>query len=181
MSSAYVCSSLRQGNLPDRPSRTESPTWHRSPRDISLSETETGPAPEADIASRREDRVTVLHEIADEPDGVSWSRAEEDAERIVPVVRAADRIPVFVTGFGTRNHAGEGADDFAMSQRSLGLMAEKEIGWVSRDFSDDHRTGAVFTPGACAADGPWAGTAPLGPVGVWIRDRVRTPDAFRTE
>ncbi|MFJ8186286.1 hypothetical protein [Streptomyces sp. NPDC096105] len=60
-------------------------------------------------------------------------------------------------------------------------MAEKRIGRVNRNFSDDHRTGAVFTPGTCAGDGPWAGTAPLEPAGVWIRDRIRTPDACRTE
>ncbi|GGQ69397.1 glycoside hydrolase family 5 protein [Streptomyces pilosus] len=92
--------------------------------------------------------------------------------------RAADRLPVFVTEFGTQNYAGEGADDFAMSQRYLDLMADKKISWVNWNFSDDHRSGAVFRTGTCAADGPWTGTASLKPAGVWIRDRVRTPDAF---
>lgn len=92
--------------------------------------------------------------------------------------RAADRIPVFVTEFGTQNYAGEGADDFAMSQRYLDLMASKKISWVNWNFSDDHRTGAVFDTGTCDDDGPWAGTASLKPAGVWIRDRIRTPDAF---
>ncbi|WP_228979291.1 glycoside hydrolase family 5 protein [Streptomyces sp. DH12] len=94
--------------------------------------------------------------------------------------RAADRLPVFVTEFGTQNYAGEGADDFAMSQRYLDLMAAKKISWVNWNFSDDHRTGAVFKPGTCGAGGPWTGTAPLKPAGVWIRDRIRTPDDFPT-
>ncbi|CAL9335746.1 glycoside hydrolase family 5 protein [Streptomyces sp. enrichment culture] len=92
--------------------------------------------------------------------------------------RAADRIPVFVTEFGTQNSAGEGADDFARSRRYLDLMAAKKIGWVNWNFSDDHRSGAVFTPGTCAADGPWTGTASLKPAGAWIRDHLRTPDDF---
>ncbi|MFF9661916.1 glycoside hydrolase family 5 protein [Streptomyces althioticus] len=186
-----------------------------------------------DITSRHKDRVNVLYEIANEPNGVSWSRIKEYAERIIPVIRgnapdapvlvgtrawssfgvsegadesevvndpvdaanimytfhfyaashrdeylaalsrAADLIPVFVTEFGTQNHAGDGADDFAMSGRYLDLMARKKISWVNWNFSDDHRSGAVFTPGTCAAGGPWAGTRSLKPAGAWIRDRIR--------
>ncbi|WP_240810668.1 glycoside hydrolase family 5 protein [Streptomyces tendae] len=192
-----------------------------------------------DIASRHKDRVNVLYEIANEPSGVSWSRIKDYAERIIPVVRAADpdapvlvgtrawssfgvsegadesevvnnpvdasnimytfhfyaashrdeylaalsraadRIPVFVTEFGTQNYAGEDADDFPMARRYLDLMARKQISWVNWNFSDDHRSGAVFQPGTCAGDGPWSGTASLKPAGVWIRDRIRTPDGAR--
>ncbi|HSX98635.1 MAG TPA: cellulase family glycosylhydrolase, partial [Streptomyces sp.] len=92
--------------------------------------------------------------------------------------RAADRIPVFVTEFGTQDYAGEGANDFAMSQRYLDLMAAKKISWVNWNFSDDERTGAVFKPGTCADNGSWTGTSSLKPAGVWIRERVRTPDDF---
>lgn len=94
--------------------------------------------------------------------------------------RAADRLPVFVTEFGTQNYAGEGADDFAMSQRYIDLMASKQISWVNWNFSDDSRSGAVFRSGTCASDGPWTGTASLKPAGVWVRDRIRTPDSFPT-
>ncbi|WEH13460.1 glycoside hydrolase family 5 protein [Streptomyces sp. VNUA24] len=92
--------------------------------------------------------------------------------------RAADRIPVFVTEFGTQNYAGEGANDFAMSQRYLDLMAAKKISWVNWNYSDDERSGAVFKQGTCARGGPWTGTSSLKPAGVWIRERVRTPDDF---
>ncbi|GAA4889988.1 glycoside hydrolase family 5 protein [Streptomyces coeruleoprunus] len=94
--------------------------------------------------------------------------------------RAADRLPVFVTEFGTQNYAGEGSNDFPMTQRYLDLMAAKKISWVNWNYSDDRRSGAVFKSGTCANNGPWTGTAALKPAGVWIRDRVRTPDAFPT-
>ncbi|MEE1752071.1 cellulase family glycosylhydrolase [Streptomyces sp. SP18CS02] len=94
--------------------------------------------------------------------------------------RAADRLPVFVTEFGTQDHAGEGADDFAMAQRYLDLMASKKISWVNWNFSDDNRSGAVFKSGTCAAGGPWAGTGSLKPAGVWVRERIRSADSFPT-
>lgn len=94
--------------------------------------------------------------------------------------RAADELPVFVTEFGTQNYAGEGADDFVMTQRYLDLMASKKISWVNWNFSDDHRSGAVFRTGTCAANGPWTGTTALKPAGVWVRDRIRTADDFPT-
>ncbi|MTE17876.1 cellulase family glycosylhydrolase [Streptomyces sp. TRM43335] len=92
--------------------------------------------------------------------------------------RAADRLPMFVTEFGTQDYAGEGPNDFAMAQRYLDLMAEKKIGWVNWNFSDDHRSGAVFREGTCAANSVWAGTSVLKEAGVWIRARMRTPDDF---
>ncbi|SDG59132.1 endoglucanase [Sinosporangium album] len=93
--------------------------------------------------------------------------------------RAADRIPVFVTEFGTQNHAGEGANDFTRSQEYLDLMARKKISWVNWNFSDNHRSGAVYESGTCDAANPaWAGTSRLKEAGVWVRDRVRTADDF---
>jgi endoglucanase len=91
--------------------------------------------------------------------------------------RAADRIPMFVTEFGTQTYTGDGGNDFAMAQRYIDLMASKKISWVNWNYSDDFRTGAVFKEGACP-NGPYAGTAPLKPAGVWVRDRIRTPDDF---
>ncbi|MEV0588396.1 glycoside hydrolase family 5 protein [Nonomuraea sp. NPDC050310] len=92
--------------------------------------------------------------------------------------RAADKLPIFVTEFGTQNSAGEEANDFAMSQRYLDLMAQKKISWVNWNFSDDHRSGAVFKTGTCSAGGPWTGTGPLKEAGIWVRERIRTADDF---
>jgi endoglucanase len=93
--------------------------------------------------------------------------------------RAADRIPIFVTEFGTQTASGDGANNFTRSQQYLDLMASKKISWVNWNFSDDFRSGAVFTTGSCPG-GPFAGTSRLKPAGVWVRDRIRTPDDFPT-
>ncbi|WP_419703338.1 cellulase family glycosylhydrolase [Promicromonospora sp. NFX87] len=90
--------------------------------------------------------------------------------------RAADRIPMFITEFGTQDYAGEGANDFAMSQRYLDLAASKKISWVNWNFSDDHRSGAVLTQGSCASGS--FGVGNLKESGRWIRDRIRTADNF---
>ncbi|WP_028811472.1 glycoside hydrolase family 5 protein [Streptomyces flavidovirens] len=86
--------------------------------------------------------------------------------------RASDRLPVFVTEFGTQNYAGEGANDFAQSQRFLDLMKRKKISWTNWNYSDDNRSGAVFKSGTCNGS-TWAGTGVLKEAGVWIRQRIR--------
>ncbi|WP_237774240.1 cellulase family glycosylhydrolase [Actinosynnema sp. ALI-1.44] len=91
--------------------------------------------------------------------------------------RIADRVPVFVTEFGTQTSSGDGGNDFSMSQRYIDLMAQKKIGWTNWNFSDDSRSGAVFKPGTCSGTS-FTGTGVLKPAGVWVRDRIRTPDNF---
>ncbi|MER7165690.1 cellulase family glycosylhydrolase [Micromonospora sp. NPDC000207] len=93
--------------------------------------------------------------------------------------RAADRLPIFVTEFGTQTSSGDGANDFTRAQQYLDLMATKKISWVNWNWSDDFRSGAVFTTGTCGGS-TYAGTGVLKPAGVWIRDRIRTPDDFPT-
>ncbi len=85
--------------------------------------------------------------------------------------RAADRIPVFITEFGTQEYTGDGPNDFAMAQRYLDLAARKQISWTNWNFSDDFRSGAAFTEGTCP-NGPFAGTTRLKPAGRWVRDRI---------
>ncbi|MFF3554798.1 glycoside hydrolase family 5 protein [Streptomyces tsukubensis] len=106
--------------------------------------------------------------------------ASHREEYYAALSRAANRIPLFVTEFGTQNYAGEGADDFAMAGRYLDLLAEKKISWINWNYSDDHRSGAVFQQGTCDRGGPWAGTSSLKEAGKWIRSRMRTPDDFGT-
>ena len=88
--------------------------------------------------------------------------------------RAADRIPVFVTEFGTQTASGDGANNFTRSQQYLDLMAQKKISWTNWNYSDDSRSGAVFTAGTCP-NGPFAGTSRLKPAGVWVRDHIKNP------
>ena len=44
------------------------------------------------------------------------------------------------------------------------MMAQMKISWVNWTYSDDFRSGAVFTEGTCPG-GPFAGTSRLKPAG----------------
>ncbi|MEV6303274.1 cellulase family glycosylhydrolase [Actinoplanes sp. NPDC051861] len=90
---------------------------------------------------------------------------------------AIAKLPMFVTEFGTQQASGDGGNNFTQAQRYLDLMAQNRVSWVNWNYSDDMRTGAVFTEGTCAA-GAYSGTGRLKEAGVWIRDRIRTPDDF---
>ena len=185
-----------------------------------------------EIARRHNDKTNLLYEIANEPNGVPWSRIKSYAEELIPVIRAvdpetpilvgtrawsslgvsdgadesevvdnpvnasnimytfhfyaashreeylnalaraADRIPMFVTEFGTQEYTGDGPNDFAMAQRYLDLMADQQISWTNWNFSDDFRSGAVFETGTCP-NGPFTTPERLKPSGEWIRDRIR--------
>jgi endoglucanase len=60
------------------------------------------------------------------------------------------------------------------------LMAQKMISWTNWNYSDDNRSGAVFTGGTCP-NGPFTGTSRLKPAGAWIRDHIKNPaDNFPT-
>ncbi|TWP51067.1 cellulase family glycosylhydrolase [Lentzea tibetensis] len=100
-------------------------------------------------------------------------------EYINALSRVADEVPVFVTEFGTQTASGDGGNDFATSQKYIDLMAQKKISWTNWNFSDDNRSGAVFKGGTCAGNS-FTGTGVLKPAGVWVRDRMRTPDDFPT-
>lgn len=101
------------------------------------------------------------------------------SEYLNTLSRAADRIPMFVTEFGTQLATGDGANNFAMSQQYIDVMATKKISWVSWNYSDDSRSGAAFTPGTCPG-GSFTGTSRLKAAGVWVRERIGTPDNFPT-
>jgi endoglucanase len=90
---------------------------------------------------------------------------------------AVARLPVFVTEFGTQEYTGDGPNNFTRSQQYLDLLAQHKVSWVNWNYSDDERSGAVFTVGTCAAGG-YPGTGRLKEAGRWIRDRIRTPDDF---
>ncbi|GAA2802593.1 hypothetical protein GCM10020219_087450 [Nonomuraea dietziae] len=55
-----------------------------------------------------------------------------------------------------------GPNNFTRSQQYIDLMAQKKISWVNWNYSDDFRSGAVFTTGTCP-NGPFAGTSRLKP------------------
>jgi endoglucanase len=105
--------------------------------------------------------------------------ASHGSEYLNALSRAANSIPMFVTEFGTQTYTGDGGNNFTMSQQYIDLMASKKISWTSWNYSDDFRSGAAFTTSTCPG-GPFTGTSRLKPAGVWVRDRIRTPDSFPT-
>lgn len=106
--------------------------------------------------------------------------AGEHKDSYRTAVRAAsDRLPLFVSEFGTQAASGDGGNDFASGQAWLDLLAEKKISWVNWNFSDDPRSGAVLNTGVCP-NGPWTGGS-LKEAGRWIQERMKTPDNFPTQ
>lgn len=86
---------------------------------------------------------------------------------------ASDRLPIFVTEFGTQTASGDGANDLVMSQRYMDLMRTKKISWANWNFSDDARSGAVWTPGTCSGTN-WT-TSRLKEAGLFIRNNMISP------
>lgn len=89
---------------------------------------------------------------------------------------AADRLPIFVTEFGTQEASGDGANDLAMSQRYMDLCRNKKISWTNWNFSDNPLSGAVWNSGTCAGN-TWT-PGQLKEAGVFIRNNMRTADDF---
>jgi endoglucanase len=185
------------------------------------------------IANAHKNKVNIIYDICNEPNGVTWSRIKTYADQIIPVIRAidadapiflgthawaslgisdgasaqdivnnpvnfsnimytfhfyaadhrdeylnelnwaSDRLPIFVTEFGSQEASGDGPNDFTMTQKFIDLMRTKKIGWTNWNYSDDPRSGAVWKTGVCSA-GPWT-TSNLKPAGVWIRERMLSP------
>ncbi|MFJ4099476.1 cellulase family glycosylhydrolase [Amycolatopsis japonica] len=213
--------------------------WHQLDPGDPNENTELAKTFFAEIAQRHKDKVNIIYDVANEPNGVSWADVKSYAEEVIPVIRAqdpdsvvflgthgwstfgisdgrdendildnpvnatnimytfhfyaashqdehydalartADKLPIFVTEFGTQTYTGDGGNDFTYSQKYLDLLAAKKIGWTNWNFSDDFRSGAVFKTGTCAGNA-FTGTSMLKPAGVWVRDRIRTPDDFPT-
>ncbi|MBY8875663.1 cellulase family glycosylhydrolase [Micromonospora sp. PLK6-60] len=95
------------------------------------------------------------------------------------VQRAAARLPLFVTEFGTVTYTGDGAVDTASSTAWLDLLDRLKISYANWTYSDAAEGSAAFKPGTCYA-GTFAGTSVLTPSGVFMRERIRTPDNFPT-
>ena len=87
---------------------------------------------------------------------------------------AADRIPMFVTEWGTQTFSGDGTNNFDSSQQWVDLMRAQKISWTNWNWSDSPFSSGAFVPGTCPS-GPYEGTAYLKPAGLWIRERIQTP------
>ena len=86
---------------------------------------------------------------------------------------AAERLPLFVTEWGTQSASGDGANDFESADAYLELLDQHRISWTSWNYSDDFRTGAAWKGGTCES-GDWT-VANLKEAGVWVRNRIASP------
>ncbi len=61
----------------------------------------------------------------------------------------ADKIPLFVTEWGTPTYSGDGFVDEANTRAWIELMREKRLSWCYWNWSDNGQSGALFKPGTC--------------------------------
>ncbi|PKV49249.1 endoglucanase [Aquimarina sp. MAR_2010_214] len=93
---------------------------------------------------------------------------------------ASDRLPLFISEFGTQTFSGDGPNDFDTSKKYLDLFRRKKISWINWNYSDDSRSGAVWNAGTCTS-GNWT-DANLKEAGKWIKKRILLPaDDFPTQ
>jgi endoglucanase len=107
-----------------------------------------------------------------------YAASHTDSYRSV-VARAATRLPLFVTEFGTVTYTGGGTVDLASTTAWLDLLDRNKISYANWTYSDADESSAAFRSGTCAG-GTYAGTGVLNQSGVYMRDRIRTPDNFPT-
>ncbi|GIH97264.1 cellulase family glycosylhydrolase [Planobispora siamensis] len=93
--------------------------------------------------------------------------------------RAAAKLPMFVSEFGTVSASGDGAVDVASTNAWLDLLDGLKIGYANWTYSDAGEGSAAFKPGTCSG-GTYTGTGVLTQSGALIRDRIRTADDFPT-
>ena len=95
------------------------------------------------------------------------------------VSRAAAKLPLFVTEFGTVTASGNGTFDQASSTAWLNLLDQLKISYANWTFSDAAESSAAFNSGTCAA-GSYSGTSSLTQSGAFLRGRISTADTFPT-
>ncbi|WP_136518160.1 MULTISPECIES: cellulase family glycosylhydrolase [Cellulomonas] len=91
---------------------------------------------------------------------------------------AAQRLPLFVSEWGTTSATGGGTVDLASSTAWLDLLDSLKISHVNWTYSDANESSAAFRPGTCS--GSSYGTSQLTQSGQFVRSRIMTPDSFPT-
>ncbi|MEU0852924.1 cellulase family glycosylhydrolase [Streptomyces flaveolus] len=193
----------------------------------------------ASVAARNAAKKNVIYEIANEPNGVSWTAIKHYAEQVIPVIRAADpdavvivgtrgwsslgvsdgssetevvnnpvnasnimyafhfyaashkenyratvsraaaRLPLFVTEFGTVSATGGGALDRTSTTAWLDLLDQLKISYANWTYSDADESSAAFKPGTCDG-GDYSGSGVLTESGALVKSRISTADNFPT-
>jgi endoglucanase len=98
--------------------------------------------------------------------------ASHKEDRRAVVARAAKRLPLFVSEFGTQTFTGDGANDLASATAWLDLLRSNKISYAMWSFSDGNESNSVFKRGTCQGR-QYAGTGMLTQSGTFIRNRIR--------
>ncbi|MFI7596849.1 glycoside hydrolase family 5 protein [Actinoplanes sp. NPDC049681] len=99
--------------------------------------------------------------------------ASHREDRRAVVARAAKKLPLFVTEFGSQTFTGDGPNDFASTTAWLDLLKSLKIGYGMWSLSDGRESNSVFKQGTCAGT-RFAGTGVLTESGRYIRSRILT-------
>jgi endoglucanase len=83
----------------------------------------------------------------------------------------AERLPVFVTEWGSQKASGDGGNDWKSTAEWLALLDRRKISWCNWNYSDDPRSGAVWKEGTMPA-GPFADER-LKEAGVEVKKRIK--------
>ncbi|GAA2885646.1 cellulase family glycosylhydrolase [Streptomyces mexicanus] len=95
------------------------------------------------------------------------------------VSRAATRLPLFVTEFGTVTYTGDGAVDHASTTAWLDLLDQMKISYANWTYSDAPEGSAALEPGTCGGS-DYSSSAVLTESGALMKSRISTPDNFPT-
>ncbi|MCX0247413.1 cellulase family glycosylhydrolase [Streptomyces drozdowiczii] len=95
------------------------------------------------------------------------------------VSRAASKLPLFVTEFGTVSATGGGALDRASTTAWLDLLDQLKISYANWTYSDANESSAAFKPGTCDG-GDYSSSGVLTESGALLKSRISTPDNFPT-
>ncbi|GAA4962877.1 hypothetical protein GCM10023238_32730 [Streptomyces heliomycini] len=107
-----------------------------------------------------------------------YAASHKDAYRAT-VSRAASRLPLFVSEFGTVSATGGGAVDRASSTAWLDLLDQLKISYANWTYSDADEGSAAFRPGTCGGT-DYSGSGVLTESGALLKSRISTPDTFPT-
>jgi endoglucanase len=99
-----------------------------------------------------------------------YAASHKDVQRAT-VARAAKRLPLFVSEFGTQTFTGDGANDLVSATTWLDLLKSLKISYSMWSFSDGAESNSVFTRGTCKGTN-FAGSGVLTESGNFIRSRI---------
>ncbi|MGW0466260.1 cellulase family glycosylhydrolase [Streptomyces sp. NPDC003027] len=93
--------------------------------------------------------------------------------------RAASRLPLFVSEFGTVSATGGGTMDRASTTAWLDLLDQLKIGYANWTYSDAPESSAALRPGTCNGS-DYSSSAVLTESGALIKSRISSTDNFPT-